>query len=47
MSGQLKLVNYEDLYNKSTDISLLNYRLVLFRKDTFSNAEIQKLKKSP
>jgi hypothetical protein len=45
MSGQLKLVNYEDLYNKSTDISLLNYRLVLFRKDTFSNAEIQKLKK--
>jgi len=45
MSDQLKLVNHKDLYNKSTDISLLNYRLVLFIIDTFSNSEIQKIKK--
>jgi hypothetical protein len=45
MSDQLKLVNFKDLYNKNTEISLLNYELVLFVGDTFSNLQIQKLKK--
>lgn len=45
MSGTLKLVNYEDLDNKNTDSSLLNYKLVVFVVDSFLSTQIQKLKK--